>query len=159
MLFLTPQSDYGYDQRVEVHTSDGMVRTRNVPETTVEIGNEKGIHACNPTAGMERYDRAYNEEVRHQFFLLLWGLLMINSDGSLCCRYSRGRAGSGFCCGCGDGRCCCRSRKVVNVGWRPRQIAILNGSNFLKKEALWCQSVSMSFFPSCQLLLPTDGQT
>src|SRR6201999_1606986 len=34
---------YGYDQRIEVHGSKGMLRAGNMHETTVELANSQGL--------------------------------------------------------------------------------------------------------------------
>src|SRR5208283_4106793 len=36
------RATYGYDQRIEVHGSKGMVSAENVRETTVEVANADG---------------------------------------------------------------------------------------------------------------------
>ena len=39
------RTSYGYDQRIEVHGSQGMVRAENIHETTVEVAGSHGFHA------------------------------------------------------------------------------------------------------------------
>ena len=58
------RATYGYDQRVEVHGSKGMLRAGNVLETTVEFSGAKGI-ASDPVQNffLERYDAAYRLEL------------------------------------------------------------------------------------------------
>ncbi len=58
------RSTYGYDQRVEVHGSLGMVRAANMHTTTVELGNAAGFHV-DPALHFftERYAQAYASEV------------------------------------------------------------------------------------------------
>ncbi|HRX35778.1 MAG TPA: inositol 2-dehydrogenase [Aestuariivirga sp.] len=58
------RATYGYDQRIEVHGSKGMLRAANVHNTTVEIANADGFHA-DPVLHFftERYGQAYSSEV------------------------------------------------------------------------------------------------
>ena len=44
------RATYGYDQRVEVHGSKGMIRAGNIHRTTVEVANASGRHG-RPGAG------------------------------------------------------------------------------------------------------------
>ncbi|MFT3988351.1 inositol 2-dehydrogenase [Aestuariivirga sp.] len=59
------RATYGYDQRVEVHGSKGMLSARNIQNTTVELANEKGIMG-DPVLHFftERYVEAYANEVK-----------------------------------------------------------------------------------------------
>jgi myo-inositol 2-dehydrogenase/D-chiro-inositol 1-dehydrogenase len=56
---------YGYDQRVEVHGSQGMARAGNVHETTVEIAGKSGFRT-DPVQNffLERYAQAYRNELQ-----------------------------------------------------------------------------------------------
>ena len=58
------RATYGYDQRVEVHGSKGMLRAGNVHETTVEFAGAKGVTA-DPVQNffLERYANAYRLEL------------------------------------------------------------------------------------------------
>lgn len=58
------RATYGYDQRIEVHGSRGMLRAANVHNTTVEIANAEGFHT-DPVLHFftERYGQAYASEV------------------------------------------------------------------------------------------------
>jgi myo-inositol 2-dehydrogenase/D-chiro-inositol 1-dehydrogenase len=58
------RATYGYDQRVEVHGSKGMIRAGNIHRTTVEIANASGI-AADPVQDffLERYAEAYRSEL------------------------------------------------------------------------------------------------
>ena len=38
------RATYGYDQRIEVHGSTGMLRAGNIHETTVEMATKDGLH-------------------------------------------------------------------------------------------------------------------
>jgi myo-inositol 2-dehydrogenase/D-chiro-inositol 1-dehydrogenase len=59
------RATYGYDQRVEVHGSEGMVRAENIHETTVELAGSKGYtRAPLMNFFLERYMPAYEAEVR-----------------------------------------------------------------------------------------------
>ena len=60
------RASYGYDQRVEVHGSAGLLRAQNVLEDTVEVGNAAGFRRA-PTMNffLERYERAYLAEMAH----------------------------------------------------------------------------------------------
>lgn len=60
------RATYGYDQRVEVHGAEGMLRAGNVMEHTVEIANAAGFRAA-PTKHffLERYAEAYRLELVH----------------------------------------------------------------------------------------------
>ena len=58
------RATYGYDQRVEVHGSKGMLRAGNVHETTVEVATSTGFKA-DPVQHffLERYMAAYRDEL------------------------------------------------------------------------------------------------
>ncbi|MFN3673865.1 MAG: inositol 2-dehydrogenase, partial [Bosea sp. (in: a-proteobacteria)] len=58
------RASYGYDQRIEVHGSLGMLRAGNIHETTVEIATGAGFRA-DPvqTFFLERYAAAYRAEL------------------------------------------------------------------------------------------------
>jgi myo-inositol 2-dehydrogenase/D-chiro-inositol 1-dehydrogenase len=58
------RATYGYDQRLEVHGSKGMIHAKNVHNTTVEVLNETGYHA-DPIQNffLERYGAAYANEL------------------------------------------------------------------------------------------------
>lgn len=60
------RATYGYDQRIEVHGSLGMLRAENVLENTVEIATETGFKRA-PTQNffLERYEAAYLAEMAH----------------------------------------------------------------------------------------------
>ena len=58
------RATYGYDQRMEVHGSKGMLSARNIQNTTVELANAQGI-CGDPVLHFftERYGQAYSNEV------------------------------------------------------------------------------------------------
>ena len=58
------RASYGYDQRIEVHGSKGMLRAGNVHNTTVEVATAGGFQA-DPILHFftERYGQAYSNEV------------------------------------------------------------------------------------------------
>jgi len=58
------RATYGYDQRMEVHGSKGMLAARNVHNTTVELHNAEGTLA-DPVQNffLERYGQAYANEL------------------------------------------------------------------------------------------------
>ncbi|PZU93656.1 MAG: inositol 2-dehydrogenase [Chelatococcus sp.] len=58
------RATYGYDQRIEVHGSKGMLRAGNIHETTVEIATGAGFRA-DPVQNffLERYAAAYRAEL------------------------------------------------------------------------------------------------
>lgn len=58
------RASYGYDQRIEVHGSQGMLRAGNVHETTVESATAAGFRA-DPVQNffLERYAAAYRAEL------------------------------------------------------------------------------------------------
>lgn len=58
------RATYGYDQRIEVHGSKGMLRAGNIHETTVEIASAAGFRA-DPVQNffLERYAAAYRAEL------------------------------------------------------------------------------------------------
>lgn len=60
------RATYGYDQRIEVHGSKGMIRAGNVHETTVELATGAGFLA-DPVQNffLERYAAAYRAELDH----------------------------------------------------------------------------------------------
>ena len=59
------RATYGYDQRMEVHGSKGMLRAGNIHNSTVEIANGQGFNA-DPLLHFftERYALAYGNEVK-----------------------------------------------------------------------------------------------
>jgi myo-inositol 2-dehydrogenase/D-chiro-inositol 1-dehydrogenase len=60
------RASYGYDQRIEVHGSKGMLRAENMLETTVECATASGFQK--PPAlnfFLERYEAAYLSEIAH----------------------------------------------------------------------------------------------
>ncbi|MBW4709088.1 inositol 2-dehydrogenase [Roseobacter sp. YSTF-M11] len=60
------RATYGYDQRIEVHGSGGMLRAANVHENTVEAATGSGFQTA-PAKHffLERYERAYAREMAH----------------------------------------------------------------------------------------------
>jgi myo-inositol 2-dehydrogenase / D-chiro-inositol 1-dehydrogenase len=58
------RATYGYDQRIEVHGSKGMIRAGNIHRTTVEVANASGVTA-DPVQDffLERYADAYRDEL------------------------------------------------------------------------------------------------
>lgn len=58
------RATYGYDQRIEVHGSKGMLRAGNIHETTVESATGSGFRA-DPVQNffLERYAAAYRAEL------------------------------------------------------------------------------------------------
>ena len=58
------RASYGYDQRIEVHGSKGMLRAGNIHNTTVEVATADGFNA-DPILHFftERYGQAYANEV------------------------------------------------------------------------------------------------
>lgn len=58
------RATYGYDQRVEVHASGGMLAINNIPESTLSIANQNGMSTQKPMAFfLERYAVAYRREL------------------------------------------------------------------------------------------------
>ncbi|AGI66431.1 inositol 2-dehydrogenase IdhA [Octadecabacter antarcticus 307] len=59
------RATYGYDQRIEVHGSGGMLRAANVLENTVDVATENGFRTA-PTMNffLERYEAAYRQEMQ-----------------------------------------------------------------------------------------------
>lgn len=60
------RATYGYDQRIEVHGSAGLLRADNMLENTVELSNASGMRKA-PTQPffLERYAAAYRAEMAH----------------------------------------------------------------------------------------------
>ena len=60
------RASYGYDQRIEVHGSKGLLRAENVLESTVELANGDGFRRA-PTQPffLERYAAAYRAEMAY----------------------------------------------------------------------------------------------
>jgi myo-inositol 2-dehydrogenase / D-chiro-inositol 1-dehydrogenase len=58
------RATYGYDQRIEVHGSKGMLRAGNIHETTVEMADGSGFRSS-PIQNffLERYAAAYRAEI------------------------------------------------------------------------------------------------
>lgn len=60
----TRRASYGYDQRIEVHGSKGMLEVKNVNESTVTAHTESGINDAKPMHFfLERYEAAYRAEI------------------------------------------------------------------------------------------------
>ena len=76
------RASYGYDQRVEVHGSKGLISAENLRATTVTIANEDGYHT-EPLLNffMERYAAAYKNELAY-FVKSLEENTVITPDGS-----------------------------------------------------------------------------
>ena len=57
---------YGYDQRIEVHGSRGMMQAENVLENTIVVANDQGFRRA-PAQHffLERYEAAYRAEMEH----------------------------------------------------------------------------------------------
>lgn len=65
------RATYGYDQRIEVHGSGGMLSAGNVVENTVSVANTDGVTGAKPMFFfLERYAQAY----RNEFALLVEAL-------------------------------------------------------------------------------------
>ncbi len=60
------RATYGYDQRIEVHGSKGMLRAENMLENTVEMASASGFRKA-PAQHffLERYEAAYRAEIAH----------------------------------------------------------------------------------------------
>ena len=60
------RATYGYDQRVEVHGSKGMIRAHNMLENAVEMATADGFRSA-PVLNffLERYTPAYRRELDH----------------------------------------------------------------------------------------------
>ena len=57
---------YGYDQRIEVHGSGGMLQAGNVLENTVVVASGAGFRtAATQAFFLERYETAYRLELEH----------------------------------------------------------------------------------------------
>ena len=60
------RSGYGYDQRIEVHGSKGMLSAGNIAENSVKQFGEQGTVAANPEYFfLQRYAGAYKNEWNH----------------------------------------------------------------------------------------------
>ena len=59
------RASFGYDQRIEVHGSKGMIRAENVYENTIELATEAGFTKA-PVQHffLERYEAAYKAELQ-----------------------------------------------------------------------------------------------
>jgi len=66
------RATYGYDQRIEVHTSKGLLRAENVLDNSVEVANAAGFNRA-PAKHffLERYEVAYLQEMAHFVISLL----------------------------------------------------------------------------------------
>ena len=60
------RATYGYDQRVEVHGSKGLLRAHNLSENAVELADADGFRSA-PVMNffLERYTPAYRRELDH----------------------------------------------------------------------------------------------
>ncbi len=60
------RATYGYDKRLEVHGSKGMLRVSNIPENMVERATSAGFESAVAQAFfLERFEAAYLAEMRH----------------------------------------------------------------------------------------------
>ncbi|RLJ40939.1 myo-inositol 2-dehydrogenase [Litoreibacter meonggei] len=60
------RATYGYDQRIEVHGSEGMLRAENMLENSVELATATGFRsAATQPFFLERYAAAYKAEMAH----------------------------------------------------------------------------------------------
>ena len=58
------RATYGYDQRIEVHGSKGMLAAANVPETTITFSGSEGVRGdVVQNFFLERYASAYRHEL------------------------------------------------------------------------------------------------
>ncbi len=58
------RASYGYDQRIEIHGSKGMLEARNINESTVTSHTDAGINGPKPLHFfLERYEAAYRAEL------------------------------------------------------------------------------------------------
>ncbi len=58
------RASFGYDQRIEVHGSEGMLVAQNVTENTVQSYNRAGVSSARPVHFFnERYEAAYRAEL------------------------------------------------------------------------------------------------
>ena len=58
------RASFGYDQRIEVHGSEGMLIAQNVNESTVVTYNQDGVSSAKPLHFfLERYEAAYRKEL------------------------------------------------------------------------------------------------
>ena len=58
------RASFGYDQRIEVHGSEGMLVAQNVNENTVVTYNQDGVSSAKPLHFfLERYAEAYRAEL------------------------------------------------------------------------------------------------
>jgi myo-inositol 2-dehydrogenase/D-chiro-inositol 1-dehydrogenase len=58
------RASFGYDQRIEVHGSEGMLVAQNVNENTVVAHTQTGVNSAKPLYFfLERYAKAYNLEM------------------------------------------------------------------------------------------------
>ncbi len=65
MIENSRKATYGYDQRLEVFGSKGMIRVENPLKTTNNYFNEEGSHlARNPDFFMDRYIESYFREIK-----------------------------------------------------------------------------------------------
>jgi myo-inositol 2-dehydrogenase/D-chiro-inositol 1-dehydrogenase len=68
------RATYGYDQRIEVHGSAGMLRADNMLENTVELATGAGFRsAATQPFFLERYAAAYRAEMAHFLDALISG--------------------------------------------------------------------------------------
>lgn len=68
---ISRNAPYGYDQRLEVHGSLGMVQTNNVQETSCVVATAAGITGANYHYSFpQRYQQAYAHEMDHFFDII-----------------------------------------------------------------------------------------
>ncbi|TGP21527.1 MULTISPECIES: inositol 2-dehydrogenase [unclassified Mesorhizobium] len=68
------RATYGYDKRLEVHGSKGMLRAANLLENSIESATSRGFTVAKAQAFfLERFDAAYLAELQHFVEALLAG--------------------------------------------------------------------------------------
>ncbi len=74
------RASYGYDQRIEVHGSKGLLRAENQLQNTVELANEAGFkRAATEPFFLERYAAAYRAEMTYFVDMIASGGVMTPS--------------------------------------------------------------------------------
>ena len=84
LIDLSRHATYGYDQRLEVFGSEGMVQSKNPSASAVSVSNRKGISDDILESSFNtRYEDAYKLELDHFVDAIRGGDLKVKRDETL----------------------------------------------------------------------------
>jgi len=96
LIDLSRHAAYGYDQRLEVFGSKGMMQSKNLSSSAISVSNDKGISDDMLEASFKtRYQDAYKIELDHFLDAVVGGDLKVKEDETLAaCRVAQACADS-----------------------------------------------------------------